>query len=221
MRAGCVAVTIVLLVVFVLVAGFFFLVLLRDLDFAWQAPGPGPGPGPRPTPTTAPTPRPAPSTTPTPVPEDYLDHVGALNRFRRTEDGGDYVLSYGFIDHHGRQQQVICHIAQANYQRELAGFGYSDAEFKAHADAVLQQWIDQELASRGLSPYVHATVKDGYRWQSKFPALDSEQLSRLYVEIEKFRGWLETSYDRKRTEVRDAYLRKHGFTLEKDRKSVV
>lgn len=204
MRAGCVAVTIVLLVVLVLVAGFFFLVLLRDLDFAWQEPGPGP--------RVRPTPVPA----PTPVPEDYLKHVGTLNRFERTQAAGDYVLSYGFIDHHGRRQEITCRVARADHERELGGFGYNRSVLEVQADAMLQGWIDRELASRGLSSYVQATVKGGYRWRSRFPQLDPEELGRLYLEIERFRGWIEAGYDRKRAEVEDAYLRQHGFLLERN-----
>lgn len=204
MRAGCVAAAIVLLVAAVLACAFFFLVLLRDLDVAWQPPGPGATPAPRPT------------AVPTPVPDEYLKRVDALNRFQRTQDGDDYLLRYGFIDHHGRRQEVACRIAQADHRKELAGFGYNRGELEAQADAVLQRWIDQELASRGLAPYVQATVRGGYRWQARFPELDSEELARLNVEAERFRGWIEAGFDRKRAEVEDAYLRERGFVLERN-----
>ncbi|HLA79315.1 MAG TPA: hypothetical protein VJU18_17190 [Vicinamibacteria bacterium] len=210
MRAGCLAVSIVLLVLLVLAAGFFLLVLLRDIDFASREPGPEPPPAPSPRTRPSATPRPSPSV----PPDRYAEWVGSLNRFERRDGGTHHELRYGFLDHHGRRQEVTCRIAKADHQRETTSFGYSKPELEAHADAVLQDWIDGELARRGLAPYVHATVAGGYRWQSRFPALDADALGQLYVEIERFRSWLQDGYDRKRAEVQDAYLRERGFLLE-------
>lgn len=210
MRAGCLAVSIVLLVLLVLAAGFFVLVLLRDLDFASREPGPEPPPAPSPRVRPSATPRPSPSV----PPDRYAEWVGSLNRFERRDGGSHYALRYGFLDHHNRRQEVACRIAKADHQREITSFGYSKPELEAHADAVLQEWIDRELARRGLAPYVHATVKGGYRWQARFPNLDSEELGRISAETERFRAWIQDGYDRKREEVQDAYLRERGFLLE-------
>jgi hypothetical protein len=203
MRAGCIAVTIVVLVVLVLVAGFFFLVLLRDLDVAWQEPGPGP--------KARPTPAPA----PTPVPEDYLKHVGALNRFERTQAAGDFVLSYGFIDHHGRRQEITCRVARSDHERELGGFGYNRQSIVARTDATLQVWVDGELATRGLAAHVHLRVKDGsYDWKLHLPA-DPERREELRREAYAFLNRLYAIWGRRRDAVREAHYRERGFLLER------
>ncbi len=212
MRAGCLALGVVLLVLFVLVAGFFLLMLLREADFAWREAGPRPAP--QASPST--TPRPSPSISP----DRYAEWVGSINQFERRDAGSYHELHFGFLDHHGRRQDVTCRIGKADHQRELAGFGYSKPELDAHADNVLLAWIEQELRRRGLAPYVQATVNGGYRWQSTLPDLDSQELSRLHLEIERFRSWLKNNYYGKREEVESAYLRERGFLLENNTISV-
>lgn len=153
-----------------------------------------------------------------PESEAYVD-VDSLERFER-RDGGDRLrLSFGFIDHHGREQQVSCTLSKRDYQRETAAFGYSEKEMGRELGLRLREAFVQEAEARGLLRFYRFETYGGtgYRWEWTTPGnLPPEEKARLKREVEDFDDWLDRELDRKRDELTKQYLRERGFKLEKN-----
>jgi hypothetical protein len=164
--------------VVVLIAAFRFLAMLRSL----------PPPG-----TSAPTAAPTPAPTPTPLPDSYLGHVESLNRFRRAEGDGRYSVTYGFVDHHGRNHEMTCAIDRRTHEKSVAAFGYRKADVEAAARKRVRNWMERRLSERGLSDVLHGAVGADrvYHWHWELPEdLEERERARRRAEIEGFLKWL-------------------------------
>ncbi len=153
-----------------------------------------------------------------PESEAYVE-VDSLEQFDLKDDGGRFQLSFGFLDHHGREQRVSCALSKHDYQREVASFGYVEGEMNRDLERRIRDAFLQEAQARGLLRYVRFETYGGtgYRWDSEIPAgLDAEEQDRLERALEDFDEWLDQDLDRKRDELMDRYLRERGFRLEKD-----
>ena len=62
-------------------------------------------------------PVPVPTPEPSPTPDTYARHVGALGRFEETESAWAFTVTYGFIDHNGREQKVTCDVSKSVHQQ--------------------------------------------------------------------------------------------------------
>lgn len=220
MRTGCG------IVVFFLVLGatLGLLVGLRMWELSQEAePQPEPTAAPTATPWSTPRPsvrpsaRPSPRPTDTPLPDVYQQHVAALNRFRRAESEGAYLLTYGFVDYQGRTREMTCRIRQADHRAQVAGFGYERAELDAETDRRLQSWVDGEIDKRGLAAYVRVNVSNGYTSEWTVPPLEPAESRRVKDEIQAFLNWLDPAYRAKWDAVFGSLLRERGFLLENDR----
>jgi transglutaminase-like putative cysteine protease len=217
LAAGCA----VVLAVVVLAVSFAGLVFLRTVPPPGPPPvepppvepppvEPPPGPGPvRPSPGPPPPPR--------PEPDEYAPWVASLKEFAREETDLDYLITYGFIDHHGARRRITCGISKAEHTRELASYGYRPDEIEAETDAATRSFIETEMRARGLAPHLRLRVWNGGRYQID-PALSSEleidERRRIVEDIEVFYRWLDDNYERNLQGSRAAAYRKRGFLLE-------
>jgi hypothetical protein len=195
MKTGCLG----FLFVLILTIAFAGLILLREM-----APQPVHEPHHVP-----------PVTVPTPLPDRYLESVPSLNRFGRAESGGRYLLSYGFVDHHGIRHDVSCAIERTAHQQELDGFGYDEARIEAAVDAKVRAWFAKELAARGLTPYLNVTVVGGRASaEPTLPkSLSVDEHNRLVDEIKRFYKAWDRQLDGIRTSSEVALYKERGFTL--------
>ncbi|MFI5007743.1 MAG: hypothetical protein ACHQKZ_09900 [Solirubrobacterales bacterium] len=175
-------------------------------------------------PTAPPPPRPSPAPRvepgPEPLPESYKEWVDSLHEFRQWEWGGRYSVGYGFIDHHGRPHQMSCSIERAAHERELAGYGYDEAEIDRIADARVRQYLEQELAQRGLSAYVRVKVERGRTSaESEVPSMAADEHARIEAEIKRFYALWDGAIARKREAIEKPLYKERGFLLENHRVS--
>ena len=85
-----------------------------------RPPPPRPSPWPERAPAPEPEPQPEPSTEPAAPP------LPAPGSFERTEDHGDYQLTWGFTDHQGEPLSVTCRVPRDDHEREVSRFGYDE-----------------------------------------------------------------------------------------------
>ena len=200
MKAGC----LFLVGLLVLAAALGLLAGLSALRTAPPVP-------PRPSPEPATTPHVEPER----LPENYKEWVDSLHEFRRWEWGGRYSVGYGFIDHHGRPHQMSCSIDEAAHRRELAAYGYDEAEIDRIVDGKLRQYLEQELAQRGLSAYVRVKVAGGRTSaESEIPAMAADEQERIQAEIKRFYALWDGAIARKREVLEKPLYKERGFLLE-------
>jgi hypothetical protein len=145
--------------------------------------------------------------------------VDSLEKFEREDDADRFRLSFGFLDHHGREQQVSCTISKRDYERETASFGYVEDEMDREMERRIRETFVREAQARGLLRYVRfeTYAGTGYRWESEIPGgLSREEEDRVERALEDFEEWLDRDLDRKRDELMDEYLRQRGFKLKGD-----
>lgn len=143
--------------------------------------------------------------------------VDSLERFERQDGGDRFELSFGFIDHHGRSQQVSCALSKRDYEREVASFGYLEKEMNRELERRIRDAFLREAQARELLRFVRFETYGGtgYRWESEIPrGMDPEEADRLERALEDFDEWLDRDLDRKRDDLMDQYLRERGFRLE-------
>lgn len=168
-------------------------------------------------PPVVPEARPKPTLPPSPSvdPDLYREHVGSLREFQRVHENGQYRLSYGFIDHHGKTHRVSCTVSKAAHEHELAGFGYDEEDIKA----VLQAYLDEELRARDLTRYLRATASGlgGWSYEGQLPGgLDWAERERRLAEVQAFVKVLENEFPKKR----HAVFKERGFLYDKDEISI-
>jgi hypothetical protein len=71
---------------------------------------------------------PEPTPSPLPPPDTYARHVGALRRFEETETPWAFTVTYGFIDHNGREQRVTCDVSKTEHEWQVEHYGYDEAD---------------------------------------------------------------------------------------------
>jgi hypothetical protein len=150
---------------------------------------------------------------PAPAPEpDAYRQVGALNQFRRDDEGERLRLTYGFIDYSGRARHVSCEIDKRVYDRDVTSFGYSEDELNGTVGEGLREIFEQEAERREVRPYVHFEIHDGtgYRWRWTAPG---EQGDRLVARLRSFDEWMEQDLPRKKEELIGRYLHERGLRL--------
>jgi hypothetical protein len=156
------------------------------------------------------------TTLPPPPSGDYLSRVGSLNRFRRSDTGTHYRLTFGFIDHHGRPHEVTCAVGAAEHQALASGFGFDETAVDAEVGRRLEAWLSRELASRGLGRYVALKV-EGARISAE-PTLPEnlgvEEHNRLVEEIRRFYRLWDEPLRRRRQELEAELYGERGFVLE-------
>ena len=104
-------------------------------------------------------PHPAPDADP-----DAYRQVGALNQFRRDDEGERLRLTYGFIDYSGQARHVSCEIDRRDYDRDVTSFGDSEDELNGTVGEGLRELFEREAERREVRPYVHfETDVTGYR----------------------------------------------------------
>jgi hypothetical protein len=195
MKPGCLG----FLFCVILAAAFAGLVLLRDMaPRAVQEPH-----------------RIPPVTVPTPLPDRYLESVPSLSHFGRNEAGGRYLLSYGFVDHHGRGHEVSCAIDRAAHQQEMDGFGYDESKIEAAVDAKVRAWFAKQLAARGLTSYLKVAVSGGRASAEPAlpPSLSVAEHNRLVDEINRFYKFWDRRLEDVRRTTEETLYKERGFIL--------
>lgn len=195
---------------------------LRALAFLQQhRPAPEPRPVPRahpPRPRPAPTRRPAPLPTPepTPAPDTYARHVGALGRFEETETTWAFTVTYGFIDHNGREQTISCDVSRSEHEWQTEHYGYDEKDMDRQVDRLLAEEAARELRARGLEDTVQIDFREGgaYEARSHLPAgLSPEEHARRMSEVRGFYRWLEAELDQHRRRIERALYAERGIRL--------
>jgi len=196
-----------------LALSFRGLELLHRLAAAYRPPAVVPevlpSPSPRPTPGGSPSPRP-------PTSDQYARYVPTRGVFERRDSEWAYTVHYGFIDHHGRQQDVTCDVSRSEHARQVDGYGYDRQALDREEDARLDRLVKAELAARGLADVVTMTFKDGgsYEAQSSFARASSpEERVQLASEVKRFYAWLDDGFERERRKVEQALYAERGVRL--------
>jgi hypothetical protein len=135
--------------------------------------------------------------------------------FNKVAAGDRLRLSFGFADHDDNPHQVTCTLSRQDYEREVAGFGYSEKERRETLNRELLAMLEGEAAARGLERYFKIEVygDQSYRWSYQLPASAS---SRLEKKAEDLHGWLETSATEAFAPTAERYYREHGFRLQRE-----
>lgn len=193
---------------------------LRALAFLQQhRPLPAPRPVPRtrpPQPGPVPTARPIPTPEPTPPPDAYSPRVGALGQFEERESAWAFTVTYGFIDHNGREQKVTCDVSKSEHQWQVDHYGYDEADVDRQVDRLLAQEAERELRRRGLEDTVHIEFREGGAYEAKphFAAgLPPEEQVRRAAEVKAFYGWLDTDLEKHRTRIERTLYAERGIRL--------
>lgn len=184
------------------------------------APGEQPAPPPVARRDRPPTPPPPP---PTPEPDEYRRWVPSRNAFGREDGGAAWRMRYGFVDHHGKTVDVGCAVDKREHEREVASFGYDQAELNAAVDAALTERVGRELEARGLAPYVDLRFHDGgsYEWRSEIRGItDASEVSRLVAERVRWKAWMEEELPGETRRIEAALYKRHGFLLRRNRLSI-
>jgi hypothetical protein len=174
-------------------------------------------PAPRPTPWSAPEPPPEPQ--PEPTTEPAAPPLPPPGSFERTEDGGDYQLTWGFTDHHGEPLSVTCRVARDDHEREVARFGYDEHEVAAARAERLRRWAQAKLRERGIDDVVRLEVDEkGWRARHELPpTMDQAAAARLDVEARRFYLFMDLHFAEEWEAATDALLRERGLRLEDGR----
>ena len=179
-----------------------------------RLPRPGPTPRPRPTPTARPAPLPTPE--PTPTPDTYARHVGALGRFEETETSSAFTVTYGFIDHNGREQTITCDVSRSDHEWQVEHYGYDGAEVEREVDRLLAQEAARELRARSLEDTVQIDFRRGGAYEARphFPAgLSPEEHARRTSDVQAFYGWLGSDLEKHRRRIEGALYAERGIRL--------
>ena len=148
---------------------------------------------------------------------DTYRQVGALNQFRRDEEGERLRLTYGFIDYSGRARHVSCEIAKRAYDSDITSFGYSEEELNRIVGEGLREIFEREAELREVRPYVRFEIQDGtgYRWRWRVPGgLESSAADRLEARLRSLDEWMEADFPRKKAELIGRYLHERGLRME-------
>ncbi|HJX27142.1 MAG TPA: hypothetical protein VJ885_04465 [Thermoanaerobaculia bacterium] len=136
-------------------------------------------------------------------------------RFERSAAGDRFRLSFGFIDHDGDRHQVACTIRREDYEREVARFGYSEAERSETLNREVKALLEREAAARGVAPYftieVHGDLE--YEWSYEVPPMAGPEALQAAEELHQ---WLDTRSGDAIAPLIDRYYRERGFALEKN-----
>lgn len=149
-------------------------------------------------------------------PDAFLRRVGALNEFRRDDEGERLRLSYGFVDYGGRPRHVSCEISKRDYDRDLTSFGYFEDELQKAVGAGLRERFEAEADRRGLRPYLHFELEggSGYRWHWRIPeGLAALEAQELEARLRTFDVWLDQRLSRQKEELVRRYLGARGLLL--------
>lgn len=199
-------------------SAFFGLVILalslRTLAFL-QHRTPTAPPRPLP-PTRLPRPRPTPTATPTPSPDAWARHVGALRRFEEREGPWAFTVTYGFIDHNGREQNVTCDVSKSEHEWQVDHYGYDEADVDRRVDRLLAAEVARELRSRGLEDTVRIDFRNGGAYEAKAnvpEGLPPEERVRRASEVQGFYRWLDAELDERRRRVERAVYAERGLRL--------
>ena len=197
---------------------------LRALAFLQQhrpAPAPAPRPvpearPPRPGPSPTARPRPSPTPEPTPSPDTYTRHVGSLGTFAEVESAWAFTVTYGFIDHNGREQKVTCDVSKSEHEWQVQHYGYDEADVDRQVDRLLAQEAARELRARGLLDTVRIEFRKGgsYEAQPHFPAgLSPEEHARQVTEVQGFYRWLDSDLEKHRHRIERSLYAERGIRL--------
>lgn len=176
-----------------------------------RPPSPGPAPWSAP---PEPEPPPEPGVEPAPLP--------APGSFERTEDGGEYRLTWGFTDHHGEPLSATCRVSREEHEREVARFGYDERELAAARAERLRLWAEQRLREQGIEDVVRLEVDEqGWRARHQLPPdMEAGAAARLDIEARRFYRFMDLRFSAEWEAVTDALLRERGLRLERGRVDV-
>jgi hypothetical protein len=142
--------------------------------------------------------------------------VQALRGFETASAGDRLLLTFGFVDHEGRSQQVSCTINKQDYQREVTSFGYVEQEMWDDLDRRVRDLVLREAAARGVAPYFEIDVygQTSYRWHWSIPGdLPPREEERVTREMARLDAWLNGELRGRIDELTDEVLRERGFRL--------
>ncbi len=159
---------------------------------------------------------------PSPIPDTYRERVGSLNLFDRRDTQWSYTLTYGFIDHHGREQKVTCDLSRLDHEQEVAAFGYDEAEYYAQRDSLVRQEVEREIRARGLTNVVTVTVaQGGWEWRSQVPAgIDSTEEARHLEGVRRFKRWMKEDLPQREEAIDQRLLASRGLRLDGQRQEI-
>ena len=170
---------------------------------------------PPPVPWSAPEPEPRPE----PPVEPAAEPLPAPGSFERTEEQGDYQLTWGFTDHRGEPLSVTCRVAREDHEREAARFGYDEPAVAAARLERLRVWAEGKLGEQGLEGVVRLEVDEaGWRARHEFPPnMDPAAAARLDIEARRFYRFMKLRFPDEWDAVTDALLRERGLRLDRGR----
>ena len=199
---------------------FFSLVILalslRALAFLQQhrpAPAPHTQPPP-PRPTARPSPRPTP--TPEPPSDTYAPYVATLGQFEEKETTWAFTVTYGFIDHNGRQQRIACDVSKSEHEWQVEHYGYNEADMNHEVDRLLAQETAGELQARGLADTVKIDFRDGGAYEAHphyAEGLSTEEIVRRGALVKDFYGWLDKDLEKKQNAIERKLYAARGVRL--------
>lgn len=140
----------------------------------------------------------------------------STHTFSSTGTSDRYQLHYGFTDYEDRRHLIDCSVSKADHKRETSSFGYRSEQIDAAIDALLQKWLNDEIAKRGLAPYYTLKTHGGgsYHWEYNLPGtLSVEESARLKNRIDDMNDMIKKDYQRKFEQTEDVVYRKYGFTV--------
>ena len=178
-----------------------------------------PPPRPSPRPERAPAPEPVPEPQPEPSTEPAAPPLPAPGSFERTEDHGDYQLTWGFTDHQGEPLSVTCRVPRDDHEREVSRFGYDERAVAAARAERLRRWAEAKLRERGIEEVVRLDVdEEGWQARHEFPPnVDPAAAARLDVEARRFYLFMKLHFPDEWDAVTDALLRERGLRLDGQR----
>jgi hypothetical protein len=142
--------------------------------------------------------------------------VATRGHFERRDSQWTHTVSYGFVDHHRREQSITCDISRADHELQVQRYGYDPKGLEREVDARLAPLVEAELRARGLQAVVHMTFKGGGAYEAKpsFPeGTPAEESARLAGEVTRFYEWLDRGYERERRRVEQALYTEAGLRL--------
>ncbi|HEY5907643.1 MAG TPA: hypothetical protein VIZ31_06330 [Vicinamibacteria bacterium] len=204
-----------------LASSFRALELLHRISLS-RRPAPAPTVRPRP-PSVEPLPpdvKRRPSEPAPPAIDSYAPHVATRGHFERRDSQWAHTLSYGFVDHHRREQTITCDISRADHELQLQRYGYDPKALERELDARLMPFVQAELRSRGLEAVVHMTFKGGGAYEARSSFTDEtpvDERVRLAGEVKRFYAWLDAGYEREQQRVEQALYAERGVRLSGNR----
>jgi hypothetical protein len=160
---------------------------------------------------------------PAPVdPDRYLPKVGALHRFSRVEEADRYLLSYGFVDHHGHGHMVTCAIGRADHARERDSFGLDEDALQRQTNVALEALVREQIAARRLEPYFRfATEGRRYHWSWQVPGgQEPNERARAIAESKRLAGWIQTDLPGRLRAIKAELYAQRGLRVTGNRLSI-